>query len=352
MSAKQDLTIYNSWNITIPAIPARSRLFQLEPRGIGTPYVESLTSYIVRLAKAHCLLPTILITKMIAPHLKQTFVKNCTSRSLGILFAKAKTINGCGDIAQDFVRAITILSHNKNLRYLTLLDWSEILMTKGLFRSHKAWCPVCNQKWLCSSTDNIYEPLIWSIKAVKVCTKHNTLLSERCSHCSQKIPLLTWRSRNGFCSNCEEPLVNSRNQAPELITNINLKKQEWIANSIGKILELTPSLTYPVSKNQVKNNLNLAVQVLADGNSATLASSLAVPRNTLWGWCQGKSFPTLDNLLNISFRLNISLADLITKDIEFTTQDRSRERIFEDEGLQRSSPLDTPRFKKRGFFIQ
>ena len=56
MSAKQDLTIYNSWNITIPAIPARSRLFQLEPRGIGTPYVESLTSYIVRLARSFLLI--------------------------------------------------------------------------------------------------------------------------------------------------------------------------------------------------------------------------------------------------------------------------------------------------------
>lgn len=29
-------------------------LYNLEPIGIGTPYVEGLTSYIVRLADAHC----------------------------------------------------------------------------------------------------------------------------------------------------------------------------------------------------------------------------------------------------------------------------------------------------------
>ncbi len=75
MPAKNDLTIYNSWDMTYPSIPARSRLFQLEPIGIGTPYVESLTSYIVRLAKAHCLLPRTLITKMIAPQLEQTFAR-------------------------------------------------------------------------------------------------------------------------------------------------------------------------------------------------------------------------------------------------------------------------------------
>ena len=39
------------------AMPPRSRLFNLEPIGIGTPYVESLISYVVRESEAHCVLP-------------------------------------------------------------------------------------------------------------------------------------------------------------------------------------------------------------------------------------------------------------------------------------------------------
>lgn len=35
------------------AIPPRSRLYSLKPEGLGTPYTESLTSYLTRLAKAH-----------------------------------------------------------------------------------------------------------------------------------------------------------------------------------------------------------------------------------------------------------------------------------------------------------
>lgn len=48
---------YEEWDMNIPAIPPRSRLYRLEPVGIGTPYVESLTSYIARLAAEHCVTP-------------------------------------------------------------------------------------------------------------------------------------------------------------------------------------------------------------------------------------------------------------------------------------------------------
>ncbi|GEM_PF-5397605 len=46
------LETYESWDLKKLAIPSRSRLYQLEPIGIGTPYVESLTGYISRLAEA------------------------------------------------------------------------------------------------------------------------------------------------------------------------------------------------------------------------------------------------------------------------------------------------------------
>jgi len=41
------------WDLTRPTIPSRSRLYSLEPVGIGTPETESLTSYVSRLAEAH-----------------------------------------------------------------------------------------------------------------------------------------------------------------------------------------------------------------------------------------------------------------------------------------------------------
>jgi hypothetical protein len=40
-------------DLTEPAFAEPSLLYTLTPRGLGTPYVESLSSYVVRLAEAH-----------------------------------------------------------------------------------------------------------------------------------------------------------------------------------------------------------------------------------------------------------------------------------------------------------
>ncbi len=41
-----DLEVYDSCDLEKPLIPPRSHLYHLEPIGIGTPYVESLTSFL------------------------------------------------------------------------------------------------------------------------------------------------------------------------------------------------------------------------------------------------------------------------------------------------------------------
>ena len=38
------------WDLKLPLIPKRSRLYNLEPIGFETPDIESLTGYIARLA--------------------------------------------------------------------------------------------------------------------------------------------------------------------------------------------------------------------------------------------------------------------------------------------------------------
>jgi hypothetical protein len=64
---EQTLTEYESWDLTIPALPQCSRLYRVDPCGMGTPLVESLTGYITRLAEAHGVSTGILYIKEIAP---------------------------------------------------------------------------------------------------------------------------------------------------------------------------------------------------------------------------------------------------------------------------------------------
>ena len=46
-------TILESWDLTAPVVPSRARFYPLEPIGVGTPLVEGLTGYLLRLAEAH-----------------------------------------------------------------------------------------------------------------------------------------------------------------------------------------------------------------------------------------------------------------------------------------------------------
>lgn len=45
--------LFDSWSLSSSPIPPRSRLYSLEPIGIGTALVESLSGYVARLAEAH-----------------------------------------------------------------------------------------------------------------------------------------------------------------------------------------------------------------------------------------------------------------------------------------------------------
>src|SRR5512133_3794891 len=42
-----------AWDLAVPSLTARSRLYSLAPIGIGTSFVESLSGYVERLAEAH-----------------------------------------------------------------------------------------------------------------------------------------------------------------------------------------------------------------------------------------------------------------------------------------------------------
>ena len=52
----------------LPTAPC-SRFYHLAPLGVGTPQVESLSSYLCRLAEAHHLAPQVLVLHTIRPAL-------------------------------------------------------------------------------------------------------------------------------------------------------------------------------------------------------------------------------------------------------------------------------------------
>src|SRR5437764_10752445 len=122
--------MYEIWDLDLPSIPERSRLYYLEPEGVGTPYSECLTSYMVRLAEAHCVPLKILVKHEILPLLQgRSGVSALYSTSR---FGSAHTLNGTSSISQACVQAIEKLTGQENLQALTVLTWANVIHKRGL----------------------------------------------------------------------------------------------------------------------------------------------------------------------------------------------------------------------------
>ena len=108
--------------------------------------MESLTSYITRLAEAHCVSTGVLFSKEIDALTGKG--KLSTFRLEENAGYSTHAINGRGGPARDFVRAFESLTHRSGLRYLTLLPWEDVLPHQGGIQRHsRAWCVPCLHMW-------------------------------------------------------------------------------------------------------------------------------------------------------------------------------------------------------------
>src|SRR5258708_3605586 len=177
------------WEMVIPDVPPRSRLYNLAPLGLNSFLIESLTSYICRLAYEHHLEVGTLIQYSIAPVLGKRYITDDKSRRVSSFLRYASPINGNGIMASDWVGALEALTLRADLAHLTLLVGANTLSQRDLLQPARQWCPMCYEGWRRQGTI-IYEPLLWFINGVTVCPEHCQLLERCCPHCSSSLPWL------------------------------------------------------------------------------------------------------------------------------------------------------------------
>ncbi len=299
-----DLEIYESCDLEKPKFPARSRLYSLEPVGIGTPHVESLTSYIARLSEAHCVTPRILIEREIS------LLREKSSKQKSLFGVRHHTgeVNGRGKTALELVNLLKKVTHRKDLKFLTLLIWSDIFPRKKLIKNTRHWCPLCYQDSLLNNKQ-VYEPLIWSLTVIETCPIHKILLKKVCDYCNKQLPPLASNLRIGFCSKCGKWLgatIQHKNQKFN-ISEEQIKWQNHVINNIEKIILASFNVQESISRDKISESINIYINYVAQGNIAAFARIIGVPKNTVWMWSQGKSIPQIDILLRICYILDISV---------------------------------------------
>jgi hypothetical protein len=156
---------YPRFIIKSPSLLPPSRLSSLEPIGVGTPTVESLSSYIYRLAMAHCWTITNLFGYEIMPLLNKPYIskrsqsKSMSSSIMGKATRWFERINSGFSATSKLTAAIEGLTLRNDLNFLSFVPWSRVLPTIHLTRSYRAWCPDCFKDWNASGS-LIYEPLL------------------------------------------------------------------------------------------------------------------------------------------------------------------------------------------------
>lgn len=343
---RSNLTFYDSWDLTMPEIPPRSRLYSLEPIGIGTPYVESLTSYLCRLAQAHRITVGALVSRVLALKLKRNsqntqFYDNTT----GIFASEGKALNGIGLMSKNWVEVVEEIISVSSLRYLTMLTWAEVIPARGLLRSTKAWCPYCYEHW---HTNNlpIYEPLLWKFDVITLCPQHHQHLQTQCPHCNQPLCELGHHSRPGYCSKCRQWLGSTASFGTSLtlLSPDELQSSNWNATMMGELIAITPSLTHPIPRNRVSNAISSCTNQLTKNQSKNLsvfARKIQVSIAMVWHWQRGQKLITVNKLLQICSILKISIIDFLTGQIVIN------ELVLDENKTQSQSCYKTGRGPRR-----
>lgn len=298
---------YEQWQLTLPSLPPPSTLYALSPLGIETASVESLTSYIGRLALAHCVFPGMLMHKVIAPFAENVRIGSSASLQLGDA-RSARALNSATQAAMDTVGTLESLTMQSQLCSLTMITWRQVLPLLGLIGPTRAWCPDCLMQWH-AAAQTVYEPLLWAVQAVKVCNWHHRRLETHCPGCKRTAPWLKWHSRPGYCPHCHHWLGIS--QATAAIDETEMTWLHWCTDQIGALLAIAPTLTTLPLRASVSGSLVTVLEQISQGRKRSLARLAGLSKKMVTDWFSRQQLPSLQNLLRVCFAVNISLPDFL-----------------------------------------
>lgn len=295
-----------------------SVLYSLQPKEMNTVYIESLTSYITRLANEHNILTGTLINKILAPNMVKEYLIKSAKDGGNRFYDGAKSINGYCKNALDFSQVLESLTLRHDLIDLTLMKWKGIISFRGLLKKSLSWCPCCIYEWTVKG-NQIYYPLSWYVSYIRVCLTHNIYLSNICPHCSKHLPILHRSSINGYCPLCKGWLGEYQRTS-------SIPKQDiFNCKNIEELLTLSTT-----NLKEVSYSLQKLIEEVTAGNIAEFARLMGIPKVTMWDWVKGERLPSLEGLLRICFQLELSIENLLTNgyDTFDCIQGKAREKIL------------------------
>lgn len=202
-------------------------LFGRKPMGVGTPLVESLSSFIGRLAVARDLLPSTICNELVRPLVPEGIRGSSYWRG-GLFGQNGLVWDAYSDFTKVLVGVLTELTALDGLALHTLLPWRPMLAPERgyvLRRQHKRWCASCLAEWREGGVEP-WEPLLWRVRDALRCPVHRTPFSERCPECGSSQGFPPGLDVFGRCRICGHDLEIGD---PLCVRGIGLlaRREEW-----------------------------------------------------------------------------------------------------------------------------
>ncbi|MDQ3703930.1 MAG: TniQ family protein [Chloroflexota bacterium] len=348
-------------------LPARSRLYSLEPIGVGTGLVESLTSYVARLAYAHRVTVSGLARVFLVPRHDATdyaghpcqpqqpqryptlSTEHAVRAPLKNVLKNMPSYDGTGTSAERWVRILQALTLRSELHCLTILPWGAALSARGLLRLTRAWCPTClseweaRGKWCCATQSGrygnltqVYEPLLWRLQVVRVCPTHGRPLRTQCPHpdCGREQSSLHTYTRPGYCSWCYRWLGVSEEEEAKGESG-RASWDEWVLSNVSQLIAAATHVLVPPQAPQapqatlVREALAACVERFTGGNMEAFEREARLPHSVLQYPLRRGGLPQLATLLHVSYCMQVSLLDLLTNGASIATKLPARMRVPE-----------------------
>lgn len=306
-------------------ITPRSVLYNIEPIGTGSEFVESLTSYLARVAFEHNTSVGHLVNKLLIPSMDKDYLHRSRDFGGNRFYEGAKTINGYMENSLSVVKAIEKLTVRDDIHKLTLIRWKNVFPLRELLKKSLAWCPFCIKEWK-ENNKTVYYPLIWSIDLVHMCHIHSCFLINKCPTCFKQQDILRRQSLVGICQHCLRQLDDGATK--EKYGQENKDWQGFVIDNVCSLLNYDGKINTGENSLLVKN-LNLICEKVFDGSINEFSKQLNFARSSVVGWIKGKVKPTLENQLYICQRLNIEIEQLLlTTNIQNFHIVKQRKRII------------------------
>ncbi|MCU5702542.1 TniQ family protein [Bacillus cereus] len=282
-------------------LESSSTLYSLSPVGVETGLCESLISYIIRLSEEHNILIGTFISKMVAPMLTSQYILNSNVDGGNRFYDGAKSLNGFDKNALEFIRVLGSLTGRSDIKETVLIEVKDLIASRGLLKNNLAWCPVCLNKW----RKDAYYPLIWFFKDARICVQHKCELEDICPSCNKYLPILHRKMLIGYCPYCSNWLGTSE------IKRVENGKELFKAKEITNLVANRSFLARENGKEFISNALLQLINRYTNGNLAEFARLINIPKVTLWDWVYGDRLPSLGKILDICFKINTPLMDLL-----------------------------------------